>query len=396
MCVYLLLQIRTVEFLCVFWGVCPATRDRKKTKTTCETQISVREFLLSGGMPVTMSTPRASSTPRRSSTPRSTSPARNMGQAPWPYGTGESRIRRTTADVRKPGQPTNGVAFGTFEVGRSSMPRNAVATAVFKDGTVRGIVHSYIEGVARADIGDPGAYDPLKSMSIEGNMSFTHNKNPKPFNSGAPRDLNLAIYGRDSPGVQTYAAMEAAKKNYKYVDDNACVFTSGSLQRPSPANSFPGPEAYSPVMTSVYPNVSNGGASMRATCNRFRHMTHPDHLGGTQNMTDERIGPGAYDSHNHGSIHLRSQRQLMRMSKLRPGFGTVSPQRQLPHRKSITPGPGHYQPEIWIGPTLMARERTRRASSAPKARSRTPRTPKAEAPAGDTLPAAPPPAAPVA
>ena len=222
------------------------------------------------------------------------------------------------------------------------MPANAIPTAAFMDGTVRGIVSPHTDGVTPVDTGDPGQYDPFTGYNVGQQLSMnSHNKAMKPFNSSSVRALELNIYGKDSPGVGTYrAALSAQKQLYKNVDDNRCVFQSKSLQRPSPANEMPGPEAYNPVMTSVYQNISNAAASYRGSADRFVLMTHPDALGGSHSMSETNLGPGAYESHDYGTVAMLSKRSMSRMSKLQPGFGTICPQRELPHKKSITPDPG--------------------------------------------------------
>ena len=54
------------------------------------------------------------------------------------------------------------VAFGQFEVGRSSMPQNTVfgGTHQFKATTQRGTVYHHMDGYEKVQSGDPGAYEP--------------------------------------------------------------------------------------------------------------------------------------------------------------------------------------------------------------------------------------------
>lgn len=46
------------------------------------------------------------------------------------------------------------VPFGTFEMGRSSMPGNDNLTAVFMDGMARGLVHPHMNGMAQVTQGE--------------------------------------------------------------------------------------------------------------------------------------------------------------------------------------------------------------------------------------------------
>ena len=46
------------------------------------------------------------------------------------------------------------VPFGTFEVGRGSMPGNDRNTAVFMDGMMRGLVHPHPDGHTAVQVGE--------------------------------------------------------------------------------------------------------------------------------------------------------------------------------------------------------------------------------------------------
>ena len=146
-------------------------------------------------MPVTMSTTPRGTTPRgttprgttprgtapRGTTPRGTTPRpssarskspnvpKHQYQVPGHVGRGAFHApatRKTRADIRKEFQPPAPVSFNTFEVGRSSMPANAIPTAAFMDGTVRGIVYPHTDGVTPVDTGDPGQYDPFTGYNV--------------------------------------------------------------------------------------------------------------------------------------------------------------------------------------------------------------------------------------
>ena len=318
-------------------------------------------------MPVTMSTPRAS---------RAGAPAPSSYRAPAPAppaAPGSSASPSPFKSGIPRGKPAAPVAFATYEIGRSSMPHNAVQTAAFRDGTRRGLIYASMGGIARVESGDPGAYDPFTGDSVSARVSFSHNKMNRPFGSMSARELKLNIRGRGVPGPGSYRAGDAKKNLMAEVDDNRSVFKSGSDQRPPPDSAHtPGPNVYSPNTAAVYPNLRDSGASMRSVSSRFRRMDHPDSTC-SQSMTEETVGPGTYESHEHSTISLASARSLVRSSKLRPAFGTVCPQRELPYEKSITPGPGSYQPEIWTGAPSSRRSRStgtpRRSTGTPRARS---------------------------
>lgn len=287
-------------------------------------------------------------------------------------------------------QPQGPLAFGQYEVGRSSMPRQAKeGTAAFEDTIVRGLIYPHMEGVTRVAMGDPGAYDPYINRDLAARASFTHNKMRRPFNAISARDLKLQIYGEGTPGPGAYQAGRAAKYTHPVVDHNRSVFLSGLPQRESNATIAPSPDAYSPIMSSVYANVRDSGATMRGALARLMPMVHPDHFGGDRSMTEATVGPGSYDEHLHNTVASKLSSSINRSSKLKPGFGTVSPQRALPYGQKIdSPGPGAYQPDIWTGPYSGRSRAQRRAVSAPRERRASPKSVAAEAPASDVAAAA--------
>lgn len=324
-----------------------------------KTKIAVRQAI-HFAMPVTMSTPRrpmSARAPVSAPLNGSRAPAAAPARSSSPFKSGIPR-----------GKPPAPHAFGTFEIGRSSMPNNVVPTAAFRDGTKRGLIYSSMGGTARVESGDPGAYDPFTGDTISARVSFSHNKLNRPFSAMSARALQLDVYGEGVPGPGTYRSADAKMGLMAEIDDNRSVFKSGTPQRPPPAmQNVPGPNVYSPNHASIEPNKRDSGASMRSVSSRFRRADHPDSTC-SQSMTEESVGPGSYNSHEHGTILLTSARSLVRSSKLRPAFGTVCPQRELPHEKSTTPGPGAYQPEIWTGSPLTSRARSR-AAGTPRSRS---------------------------
>ena len=223
------------------------------------------------------------------------------------------------------GKPRPPVAFGEYEVGRSKKPINQKPTAAFKDGMKK--------GMELEPQGDPGAYDPYTNSDLVASASFTHNKTSKPFMATSTRELAMQLYGEDAPGPGAYMAADSAKKQYPAVDPNISVFRSGSLQRPKNDTPVPGSGTYSPNMASVYANQRDSGAQMRSAGGRFREDL---------SMTEEAIGPGAYDDHLIGSLVVDAQKSLDRASKIRPAFNTTSSQNALPFLPQDTPGPGSY------------------------------------------------------
>ena len=262
------------------------------------------------------------------------------------------------------------VAFGKYEVGRSSMPGNREddGRAVFSDTMKRGIVHQHMDGYGGDPSGDPGAYNPFTFSEIRHTAAFTHNQSKAPFGMLADRTLKLDITGKDNPhGPGAYDIAKAVKYIQPLIADNRNVFRSETPQREVHATSVPGPNHYTPKMQSVYPNVRDSGASMRGSLVRLAVMKHPDHVGGDPSMTDANIGPGAYDEHHYNTIATMLEKAQSRTSRLQPAFGTMSPQRELPYgQKDESPGPGAYQPLVWGGRYSKGGEislRTRRTRS---------------------------------
>jgi len=223
--------------------------------------------------------------------------------------------------------------------------------------------------VTRVAMGDPGAYDPYTNRDLAARASFTHNKLRRPFNAISARDLKLQIYGEGTPGPGAYQAARAAKYTHPVVDHNRSVFLCGLPQRESAATITPSPDAYSPIMSAVYANVRDSGASMRGTLARLMPMVHPDHVGGDRGMTEATVGPGSYDEHLHNTVASKLSSSINRSSRLKPGFGSMSPQRALPYgQRNDAPGPGAYQPDMWTGPYSGRSRAQRRAVSAPRER----------------------------
>ena len=151
------------------------------------------------------------------------------------------------------------VSFGTYECGRSSMPKNARPTSVFMSGVPLGLLHSHMDGYNDPLAGDPGEYDPYTLMEISHRTSFSHNKTRRSFGSLSTREQKVypPRYGEGVPGPGTYNAAEAQRKQHGRLgqSSNRSVFVSGCPQRPVNATLPPGPDRYTPNMNSVDPNL---------------------------------------------------------------------------------------------------------------------------------------------
>ena len=215
------------------------------------------------------------------------------------------------------------VAFGKYEVGRSSMPGNREddGKAVFADTMKRGIVHQHMDGYGGDPSGDPGAYNPFQFSEIRYTSQFTHNRSKAPFGTKAPRTLKLHLTGKDNPhGPGAYDADKAAKALYGLTDHNQSVFRSETPQREIHSTSNPPPNHYTPKMESVYQNVRDGGASMRGqpgaisgdeasgSCGR-----RPEHDGCQHRTRGVRRAPLQHNCHD-------SRPKCLPIESVAPGF----------------------------------------------------------------------------
>ena len=114
------------------------------------------------------------------------------------------------------------------------------------------------------------------------------------------------------------------------------VFRSGSLQRPSSKSDVPGPQRYRPNIKAIHPADHDMGTGMRGDGDRFADERF-------KSITPEEVGPGTYEPIGD-EIAERADQALARYSRIRPGFGTTSPQR-VHHIYGVgTPAPGCYDP----------------------------------------------------
>ena len=268
-------------------------------------------------------------------------------------------------------QPQGPLAFNHYEVGRSSMPQHCHPTYQYKDKTERGMVVENPNFSTKAEIGDPGAYHPYTNTTggfawseMNDRAGFTLNRDPKAFNSSEVRDIGKVrgiSAGLDSPGA-VYEISKHIFSIHPTINPIKSVFSSKSLNRPSAQSTTPGQGHYHPNFDSIDVNKRDAGATFRSTVTRQNpaFAGHPDHIGGTRASTPDTLGPGAYplgDHYNtigHNLEHLKKQQ-----SSLKPGFGTIAPQRALPFEYSrsgpTAPDPGSYQPQVWTGKTMISK-----------------------------------------
>ena len=102
---------------------------------------------------------------------------------------------------------------------------------------------------------------------------------------------------------------------------------------------------------------------------------HPAQIGGHTSCTPKEMGPGHYvGSDLHHSLTENLDHLLKRQSRLKPGFGTMEPQRKLPFEYNSNhpqgPGPGDYEPTVWTGPPPGSRSAQGRARSASRAKAK--------------------------
>jgi len=243
------------------------------------------------------------------------------------------------------------VVFGNYEVGRTSYPLFPhQPTAPFKDTTPK---ESKLELT-----GDPGRYDPWAHEDrppwAHGRV-LGHSKNRKSFDSTEFRKMSLQIGETCTAPPATHYDQNAKYslgRPYAAVDSQRSVFCSGSLQRPTSRSFVPGAGTYSPNMNAVYRSQRDSGAPMRSLTGRF----------GSECVTTPRnVGPGRYNSQFDRTLYEDAQKSVSRASRIRPGFGSTSLQRELPcFRPRDTPSPGEHQPSLPRTPRRRQRPLTAR------------------------------------
>ena len=249
-----------------------------------------------------------------------------------------------TAGAAPPGASTGGmprapVAYGGYEIGRSKNPsrKSPFTSPPFKDGM--------LQRSALPPQGDPGAYDPYFYEDAGTNPAYnSSNKNRKAFDSTEVRELRATLFGIDTPSIGQYPVFQPEKTlgqlddnlRYPKLDASVSSFKSSSLQRPSSKSAVPSPAAYMPNVNAVHAAIGDSGAHMRGTADRFYEKRY-------ENITDTVVGPGSYDQYEK-TLAEDCDKAIERSSRIKPGFGTTTPQRALPFYAQGTPSPGGYEP----------------------------------------------------
>ena len=232
-------------------------------------------------------------------------------------------------------KPRVPVAPGQYEVGRMGKPWSEARTGKLSNAA---FLDRMIKGLPIEKTGDPGAYDPFRYAEMFPEDGRANTKLPRPFDSTAFRDMSLQTGKVDSPGAVYDIQMRkySHKLDPKVESRSVASFRSHSLQRPSSKSDVPGSGTYSPNWNSTLRNKPNSGASFRSQSSRM-FVERP--------MTADVIGPGTYAQFD-GSLYEASKRLASRSSRKKPGFGSTSAQRALPHsaRRGESPGPGAYEP----------------------------------------------------
>ena len=173
----------------------------------------------------------------------------------------------------------------------------------------------------------------------------------KPVFGGATRrQLALELLGEDAagPGPGAYLPSSTFGKYAKHQDKASkgpsSAFRSNSSQRPKTHNeNVPGAGTYSPELTAIEPAAHNPASNLRAQGSRFGANTSWN-----SGSTENHVGPGAYDAHEHNTLRQIAAKQVQRKSRQNLGFGTATAAHILPHEEPLEelrdfPGPGKYE-----------------------------------------------------
>jgi len=271
---------------------------------------------------------------------------------------------RRAASPKKRGSPGPG-AYDPKPTSSLGQSHRKGQTSSFKSSSVRGIEK---ELVHKGEGGDPGRYNPSVSYTDPRKKSFGWEQAPTPstleklkngkgkkgkqgtFGGGtAKRELTMDLLGEGGPGPGSYLPASTFGSYSKSSNSNpkkaSSPFRSGAAQRPRPMNEHvPGAGAYTPNHNSVEKNRSNSAPHLAAKGYRFSRGGVDANLA----ATDDDIGPGAYESHVHGSVAKNVAKNVDQMSRQNPGFGIAGPAHELPHEQAVEddtdlPGPGHFE-----------------------------------------------------
>ena len=109
------------------------------------------------------------------------------------------------------GFPRVPVAYGQYEVGRSSRPGNKEAKQP-NPWSVDGMPQAVPLEPQGTVIGDPGAYHPYEYEDAGTNpLHNSSSKNRKPFDSTQVRELRATLFGLETPSVGAYPVFQPEK-----------------------------------------------------------------------------------------------------------------------------------------------------------------------------------------
>lgn len=170
------------------------------------------------------------------------------------------------------------------------------------------------------------------------------------FGGSWARNIMMEFSGADAsnPGPGAYLPASTFGKHAKHQGkasrSPSPVFRSLTPQREMPHNeNVPGAGAYSPEMTAIEPAALNPASSLKGKGHRFGGSAKS-----RADRSEARVGPGAYDSHEHRTVRHDAAKALQTKSRQSPGFGAASTAHFLPHEESLEelapiPGPGMYE-----------------------------------------------------
>jgi len=253
------------------------------------------------------------------------------------------------------------VAYGQYEIGRSSRPKllHSDPNLTKPSPWSRDGMPQQMEGGRQVPTvspqGDPGQYYPY--MYEDAGTNPEHNGNNssamrKPFDSTEVRELRASLFGLETPSVGKYPVFQPDKTigqlddavRYPLLDANVSVFRSTSPQRPPSTSKVPGPDHYSPIMGSIQPVIGNPGASMRNAADRFFESKY-------KNITPEGVGPGTYPLADFEKTLLEDCQEHIRrssaLSNTKVAFQSTMPQRPgffYNPGQSPDVAPGCYEP----------------------------------------------------
>jgi len=270
----------------------------------------------------------------------------------------------STAMTAAEGQASSGkvkapVAYGQYELGRSSRPKNQInpnhkGAPWSTDGMLQQVPLPGTN-VHYGTAGDPGAYEPYMYEDAGTNPMFNSSASSetrKPFDSTEVRELRSTLFGLETPSIGLYPVFLPDKTigqlddnvRYPKQDANVSVFRSGSLQRPDAKSTVPAGAEYTPIMGSIHPVIGNPWANSKNAADRFHEAKFKYGTG----STDEIVGPGSYEGADFEKTLLEDcQEHIRRSSAMKIAFQSTMPQRPgffMNPGQSPDVAPGCYEP----------------------------------------------------